>query len=281
MSGYTPLRIINSEARSRAFFIRLRWPGKRCCPRCSFTRIYRLAEGRYRCAKCGYTFTDFTGTFLAGVRVPMQEVAHLLYLFTLGVPAYRARRYSSVSLKTMHRLFRVFREAIYTECMSELKSLSGKIELDEALFGGHRKGKRGWGAAGKIMVFGLYKRNGRVMTFPVPSRSCDTLLPLIEQHTRPGSLYYSDEWQAYASLRVRGEHVVVTKKDGKPQGRNHINGIEGFWSYAKHWLYHYRGVPKQYFPLYLKEVEFRFNNRDEDLFILIAQILARPVPTSS
>ena len=35
----------------------------------------------------------------------------------------------------------------------------GEIEVDESYFGGHRKGKRGRGAAGKVAVFGLLKRN--------------------------------------------------------------------------------------------------------------------------
>lgn len=57
----------------------------------------------------------------------------------------------------------------------------------------------------------------------------------------------------------------------------HINGIEGFWSYAKHWLYTDRGVPQHHFPLYLKEIECRFNHRDEDLLALFAEILTNPV----
>jgi len=56
-------------------------------------------------------------------------------------------------------------------------------------------------------------------------------------HTTPGSLYYADDWQAYASLRVQGDHIVVRKEKGRPRGRDHINGIEGFWSHAKNWLY--------------------------------------------
>ncbi len=55
--------------------------------------------------------------------------------------------------------------------------------------------------------------------------------------------------------------------------RDHINGMEGFWSYAKTWLYHYRGIPRNYFHLYLKEIEFRFNNRDKDLFDEVVNLL--------
>jgi len=47
----------------------------------------------------------------------------------------------------------------------------------------------------------------------------------------------------YASLSIRGDHVVISKEKGKPNGKNHINSIEGFWSYAKHWLYQYRVIP--------------------------------------
>jgi transposase len=91
----------------------------------------------------------------------------------------------------------------------------------------------------------------------------------------PGSLYYTDDWHAYASLAVRGDHIVVRKDRGKPKGRDHINGIEGFWSYAKHWLYPYRGVPRKLFHLYLGEVCYRFNHRNEDLFPLIINMLKK------
>jgi len=73
------------------------------------------------------------------------------------VPSYRARHYTGVSLKTMQRTYMRFREAIYLAAMRELRQLDGDLELDETMFGGHRPGKRGWGAAGKRIVFGIYK----------------------------------------------------------------------------------------------------------------------------
>lgn len=161
--------------------------------------------------------------------------------------------------------------------MQELQALSGTIEMDETMFGGKRPGKRGWGAAGKHMVFGIYQRNGRVLTFPISSRAGETLIPLITHHTKPGSLYYTDDWFAYTVLPIRGNHVVVRKEKGKPKGRDHLNGLEGFWSFAKHWLYHYRGVPKPYFHLYLKEVEWRFNYRTENLVELLRNLLSQRI----
>ncbi len=89
------------------------------------------------------------------------------------------------------------------------------------------------------------------------------------KYTKPGSLYYTDDRHAYTFLDIRGNHVVIRKEKGRSKGRDHINGIEGFWSYAKHWLYHYRGVPRRYFHLYLKKIEWRFNHRNENLVKLL------------
>lgn len=198
-------------------------------------------------------------------------------MFCLGVPAYRLRfQYEGrLTLTAIERTYRVFRELVYISCLEELVPLSGTLELDEALFGGRRPGKRGWGAAGKVAVFGIYKRNGRVLTFPVTDRKAVTLLPLVEAHTTPGSLYFTDDYHGYASLEQRGEHIVVTKEKGRPVGRDHVNGIEGFWSYAKHWLYTYRGIRREYFHLFLKECEWRYNNRDRDLVPLLESLLKR------
>ena len=120
---------------------------------------------------------------------------------------------------------------------------------------------------------GILKRHGVVRVFAVDDRQKATLLPLIEAHTAQGCLYYTDDYQAYASLKVRGDHVVVTKEKGRPKGRDHINGIEGFWSYATNWLYVYRGVPKKFFHLYLAETSFRFNHREQDLYPLLHKAL--------
>lgn len=103
------------------------------------------------------------------------------------------------------------------------------------------------------------------------------MVPLMIDYTKPGSLYYTDDWHAYTFLDIRGRHVVISKEKGKPKGRDHINGIEGFWSYAKHWLYQYRGVPSHHFHLYLKEIEWRFNHRNENLVKKLRKYINQPV----
>ena len=58
---------------------------------------------------------------------------------------------------------------------------AGEIEVDESYFGGTRKGKRGRGAEGKVAVFGLLKRNGKVYTKIIEDAKSNTLMPIIEK----------------------------------------------------------------------------------------------------
>jgi transposase len=54
-------------------------------------------------------------------------------------------------------------------------------------------------------------------------------------------------------------HQCINHSQHFAQGKNHINGIENFWNQAKQVLRKYNGIPKDSFPLFLKECEFRFN----------------------
>lgn len=173
MREYSPIELAGSVTKSAAYFRHARWKGRRQCPRCGYRLLYHLKDKRFGCRRCKYKFGEFTGTYIGEFNFSLDKLVHLTYLFALGVPAYRIRFYVPLSLTTIEKTFRVFRQSIYNESLlklKELKKLSGELEIDEALFGGHRKGKRGWGSEGKNLVFGIYQRNGKVITFPVSDR---------------------------------------------------------------------------------------------------------------
>jgi len=126
-----------------------------------------------------------------------------------------------------------------------------------------RKGKRGRGAAGKVPVFGLLKRNGKVFTIMIPDAKTDTLLPIIRQQVKPDSIVYTDTWRSYNALDVlEFKHYRINHSKLFANKHNHINGIENFWNQAKRHMRKFNGVPKEHFHLFLKECEWRFNNSD-------------------
>ena len=167
------------------------------------------------------------------------------------------------------RIYHRIREAVYQVPELEAGTLKGEIERDEAYFGGKRKGLRGRAPAGKSVVFGLLEREGRVYPKVVESVSADALLRHIQAHTRKGSVYFTDAFRGYQSLKRYGYHhqtVNPAKTLVARRTKNHSNGIEEFWSYAKPILYQYRGGSKYHFPMYLQEIEYRFNHRQENVF---------------
>jgi len=157
--------------------------------------------------------------------------------------------------------------------------LKGEIELDESYSGGRRKGNRGRGAFNKVSVFGILERNGVVKVEVVKNVKAETLLNLTVQTVRRGSIVYTDKFKSYDSLMFCGyRHLKIDHKKKFASGKVYINGVEGFWSYAKERLIKHHGVSKERFPLYLKEMEFRYNNRGKSLFNLLVNFLTNLVP---
>jgi transposase-like protein len=134
------------------------------------------------------------------------------------------------------------------------------------------------GADGKIKVFGLLKRNSNVYTQIVPDCSQKTLQKIIRGRIDPESIIHSDQWKGYDGLVDLGYKKHFRVSHGRNEfvkGKSHINGIENFWGIAKVRLSKFRGIHKSTFYLHLKECEFRFNYRRENLYIKLLEIFRK------
>ena len=187
----------------------------------------------------------------------------LLKLFVAGTTARAAAQLVGVNRHTATLFFLKLREVIAEHLAAEAPELlEGSIEVDESYFGGARKGKHGRGAAGKVVVFGLLKRGGKVHTMILPNARKETLFPIIRGKVRPDSVVYTDAWGAYDVLDVSEfHHQRINHSERFVEAGRHINGIENFWNQAKRHLRRFNGIPRQRFHLYLKECEWRFNYR--------------------
>lgn len=201
-------------------------------------------------------------------RLSQYKQTKLIELFVAGVTARTAAELVNVNKTTAAFYFHRLRLLIYQNSL-HLEMFEGEIETDESYFGGQRKGKRGRGAAGKIAVFGLLKRNGRVYTVAVPNTQSATLLPIIREQVKPDSIVYTDFYRSYDVLDVSEfSHFRINHSTYFAEKQNHINGIENFGSQAKRHLRKFNGIPKEHFELYLKECEWRFNHSDLKLKFL-------------
>ena len=106
-----------------------------------------------------------------------------------------------------------------------------------------------------------------------------TLLNLTIKTVRRGSIVYTDKFKSYDALMCCGyRHLKIDHHKKFYTGKVYINGLKGFWSDAKKRLRKHHGVSKEKFSFYLKEMEFRYNNRDGKIFNLLAQNLVNFVP---
>ena len=162
------------------------------------------------------------------------------------------------SPNTAARFFLRLRQLIASKLLSY--ELPGEVEVDESYFGGTRKGKRDRGAGGKVAMFGLAKRRGKVYTTILPNTFTQTLLPIIQEHVQPDSIVYTNTFSAYNALDVSAFHRVrINHSELFVDQHNHINGIENFWNQAKRHLRRFNGIKQEHFYWYLKEREWRFN----------------------
>jgi len=259
-----------------------RWPGWMACPICAAPRPYVLREGRWRCRRraCSYTFGVRTGTWAGLSRTPDVTWLWLVKLFELELTARQAAIQTGVSYPTAHKAFLLLRRAILAEAEPEL--FRQDVEADESYFGARRPKRsrgdprnRGRSTPHKTPVFGILERHGRVHVSVVRDCSAETLRDHTLRWVKRGTLVYTDRWKGYDTLAFCGyRHLRLDHARHFARGKVHINGLEGFWSYAKGKFLKHHGVSPEKFPLYLYEWQYRYNHRDEDLFALfLAQSL--------
>jgi transposase len=201
-------------------------------------------------------------------KISKYRLKKILHCFCDDLTATQTSKQLHISRVTVNRWYHRFRVVIAS--LEDPERFSGEVELDESYFGATRvKGKRGRGAGGKIPVFGLLKRGGKVSIHIVSSVSRKELLPIIKRKVLSDTKIYTDSFRSYDSLIFnRYKHYRVHHYQNEfARGKNHINGIESFWSYCKRRLSKFNGV-KKYFFLHIKECEFRYNQKESMYSVL-------------
>jgi len=212
--------------------------------------------------------------YLFKSHISQAKFREILKYFSQDFNATKTSSLTSISRVTINRIFDKIRTRIINLVDQEEK-LFGEIEVDESYFGAKRvRGKRGRGAKGKIPVVGLLKRNGKVFTQIIENCKRKELMPVIKGKILEESTIYTDGWKSYDGLVLNGykHYRIHHHKNEFARGKNHVNGIESFWSYTKRRLMKFNGIHKNKFLLHLKESQFRWNNRQNIYQLLIKNL---------
>lgn len=208
-------------------------------------------------------------------KITEAKFRQLIKLFAHDLDAQTIASLANLNRNTVNRYLALIRARIAEFCETQ-SPFKGEIEVDESYSGAKRiKGKRGRGAYKKTPVFGIFKRGGKVYTEIVPDCAKATLQGIIRGRVDPDSVIHSDGWRGYdglVDLGYKKHYRVNHSQDEFATGRSHINGIESFWSYAKRRLMKFHGIVDSAFYLHLKECEFRFNYRGENIYLLLLKM---------
>jgi transposase-like protein len=221
---------------------------------------------------------SITNKYIKRSRISEAKFREFVRHFSLDMDARKIAMLTRLNRNTVNRYTKLVRTRIAEYCEA-FSPFLGEIEVDESYFGAKRiKGKRGRGAYGKTPVFGILQRGGHVYTEIVPDCARKTLQAIIRGRIDPDSVIHSDAWRGYSGLVDLGfkKHYRVHHGANEfANGKRHINGIESFWSFAKRRLMKFHGIRPETFYFHLKECEFRFNHRHQDLYQVILKMVRK------
>lgn len=259
----------NTDDACRDILEKLRWPDGTICPRCESKAIRNsLSRHQYDCGSCGYQFSVMAGTIFHDSHLPLRKWFVAIYLMVeskKGISANQMKRTLHVSYKTAWYLCHRIRAAMTKTSPVPLKVI---VEVDETWIGG-KKEHVGHGYKGnKAIVAGAQERNGDVRLQVIPDTTRKTLHEFIRRYTDPKTkAIYTDEWPAYKGIANENtSHETVNHlRDEWVRSDVHTNNVEGIWSLFKRSVIgSYHKVSHKHLDAYLDELEWRFNNRNND-----------------
>ena len=274
----------------------MRWGDKVISPYDKSSKVYKCANGKYKCKNTGRYFDVKTGTAFANTKMPMRTWFYVIMLFLShkrGVSSCQIARDLGITQKTAWKMLHKIRQYM---AMENNHTLSDEVEIDEAFVGGKNKNRhkdkkvekcQGRSFKDKVPVFGILERGGKLIAKVVPNTQAKTLVPIIKECVKEESVVYTDGWE-YTGLHGHYEQRSVDHEKhfyGMTYATDEgeiitisTNGIENAWSHLKRMIFGiYYCVSKKYMQRYIDEFVFRFNTRnftDSQRFNLLLRNIA-------
>lgn len=271
--------LLANESLSRDYLLSICWPnGSPICPRCDTSKVYTLNGERFRCASCRYTFRKFTGRWLDNGAISCSQWLALVQLFLARKTVGESVAELGLSYNTVFKAYTAIRFAILAHAPDSAQFIGPETRLDSYFKGRRLTGGPTRMSMDTIPVYGVIDHGKWVFIDLLPTFHAETLFHFhLNFHlrlVRTGHLVYSDQYKDYDTLLLCGNDTLpygCIRRDDEPLT---IDGSDSaFWPFALESIKRFRGISCQRFPLYLKELEFRFNNRHRDLFpVLVSHV---------
>ena len=208
-------------------------------------------------------------------KISEAKFRQFIKLFAHDLDAQTIASLTKLNRNTVNRYLALVRARIAEFCETQ-SPFKNNICGEQSSFNGTGSlGKPPRATCKKTPVIGIRHDNGNVYAEIVPEGAKALLKGIIRGTVDPESVNQNDDWCCYDVLVDPGykKHFQVNHGKHDPGlDRSHLNRIESFWSYATQHLMKFHGIAESTFYLHMKECEFRFNYRNENIYLLLLKM---------
>jgi transposase-like protein len=266
--------------KAREYLEAQRWPDGRICPHCGNADQAKIGvlngkahrAGLYQCNECREQFTVTVGSVMERSKIPLNKwlmAMHLLGVSKKGMSAHQLHRMLGITYQSAWFLAHRIREAMPDDDHKATGGLGGAnkvVEVDETYVGGKAKNRAFKEPAPKKAVVSLVEREGRVHSRHVADVTAKTVREVIVTNANRASALMTDEAAIYPAIgREFANHETVNhsaNEYARLGGYVHVNTAENFYSILKRGITGvYHSVSEAHLHRYLREFDFRYNNR--------------------
>ncbi|MDL2214266.1 IS1595 family transposase [Clostridia bacterium OttesenSCG-928-O13] len=213
--------------------------------------------------------------YIYHAHISEEKTRRLIKCFALDLTSTQTAELTGLNLNTVDRIFNKIRDRILENSQGAFLEQDAHA-VDVGRIGpGWAKGKHSHGVVGETIIFGLIEREGKVYTEIVPGAKAKMLQAIIRGQAGIEDAIHAPDWHDYDGLVDLGYEKLfrLHHSDDAPSSGHGHHGIERFWNYAKRRLAKFKGIPKAKFELHLKETEFRFNAKGQNIYLILLKEL--------
>ena len=265
--------LFRSERRSYSHLVNEAWrQNRRFCVRCHSSKIYRLADKRYRCARCGYTFHDFTKRWIGELNLTARQWLWIVKLFELEIPPSQLAKEVGISYPTALKAIYLIRRAIAQESGDDLVA---RVESDPM----RQEENEAWRsneAYGR--AFGLNEKDGNISISVIDDPKPDAILREQPKFVRQGSIIFTGRYRQYDAVILWRSRLPVGITKRSSSAKPLFDGLEAFWNFARPRLGKFHRTSDQDLYYFLKELAFRYEHREQEIFGLLVGFMTQLMP---
>jgi transposase len=266
--------LFRSERRSHLFLVNEAWrQNRRFCVRCRSSKIYRLADKRYRCARCGYTFHDFTRRWIGELNLTARQWLWIVKLFELEIPPSPMAKEVGISYPTALKAIYLIRRAIAQGNGDGERAIDSRAGIPA-----ENDAERPADASGR--AFGLLERKGRISIHLIDDVSAETLLQEQPKFIKQGPIIFTGPFRDYDGVILWRFRLPAGVAKRLPKGKSPLDGLDNFWSFARPRLSKFHRTSDQDLYYFLKELAFRYQHRNQELFASLVSLMTELMPNN-